>query len=340
MPRLKLAVDAFNLGADQRGMGRFARTVLSGLAECADIDVTLVVRTRGDIAGAREESRGAVLALADARRQRFDAVWYPWNALRFELSGTKIVTIHDAFAFTQAHRNPLARWREQRPIRQAIRRADILTTVSHWSARQIARVFALAPSRFEIVSPVPSAFWHPSAPAASGPYILFVAGPDARKNARMLFAAFQRAFPAGEVTLVIAGTLAGVDAAALSRTTMAYRLERPDDAGLRALYSGALAVAIPSLSEGYGVMAVEAMACGAAVVASDTAALPEACDGAALLVAPTSVDEWAAALKRVAGLPSVRADLQRRSLERAARIDRQRPATAFAALVRRRVSGG
>lgn len=319
-------------------MGRFARTVLGGLAECADFDVTLVVRNGDAIDGAREEPHDALLSLSDARRRTFDATWYPWNAMRFELTGAKIATIHDAFAFTHAHSNPLARWREQRPILQSIRACDILTTVSHWSAREIARVFSIDPARFEIITPVPSAFWQPAAPDAPDPYVLFVAGPDERKNAGLLFAAFERAFPRREVTLVVAGALRAVDEAALANARIAHRRAHPDDRMLRALYCGALAVAIPSLAEGYGIMAVEAMACGAAVVAADAAALPEACAGAAFLVDPASLDAWADALTRVAGEPSLRKDLQRRSLERVAQIDRLRPAKDLAALVRRHAS--
>ena len=319
-------------------MGRFARTVLAGLAAIGDLEVTLVVRNANADAGAREEPQDAVLSLSEARKQNFDAVWYPWNAMRFDLSGAKIATIHDAFAFTHAHGNPFARWREQRPIRRAIRDCDFLTTVSQWSAHEIARVFSTDPARFEIIAPVPAAFWQPSAPAATDPYVLFVAGPDERKNASFLFAAFERAFPDREVTLVVAGSLRALDERALAGARIAHRRVYPDDLALRALYCGALMVAIPSLAEGYGIMAVEAMACGAAVVAADAAALPEACAGAAFLADPTDLGAWADALRRVASEADVRKDLQRRSLERAARIDRLRPAKDLAALVRRPVS--
>lgn len=336
---MKLAVDAFNLAADRRGMGRFARTVLSGLADMPDIDVALVVRNGKDAVGVRDEPCDAVLSLSEARRRTFDATWYPWNAMRFELRrSTTLTTIHDAFAFTHAHTNPVGRWREQSPIRRAIRHSNILTTVSQWSAREIARIFSIEPSRFEILSPVPSVFWQPVAPVASDPYVLFVAGPEERKNAGFLFAAFERAFPAREVALVIAGTLRVADEAALANAQITCRRAYPDDNALRELYCSALAVAVPSLAEGYGVMTIEAMACGTAVIAADAAALPEACDGAALMADPHDLDAWSRALARVASETSLRVDLQRRSLARAARIDRLRPAKGLAALVRRRFS--
>ena len=81
----------------------------------------------------------------------------------------------------------------------------------------------------------------------------------------------------------------------------ARRLGYVPDADLPALYAGAAAFAMPSLYEGFGLPCVEAMAAGTPVVASDRAALPEACGGAALLADPDDADAFAAALISAAG---------------------------------------
>ena len=331
-----LGVDALNLVADRRGMGRFARTVLQGLRHRGDVEVRLIVRDSAHADILRDETGMAALPIRDLRRSAFDAVWYPWNGVRFTARSPNFVTIHDTFAFTRPHRELVARWREQAPIRRAIRTANAFTTISEWSADQICRLFPIARSRVDVINPIPDPFWRPiPLERARSPYVLFVAGPDERKNARLLFAAFERAFPYRDVMLVVAGTLLDRDEDALASARIAHQRVRPDDETLRELYSGALAVAIPSVAEGYGIMTVEAMACGAAVVAADAAALPEACDGAGLLAPPSDVDAWSDALSRVAGDASLRAALQRRSLERAARIDRTRPARAILELARR-----
>ncbi len=333
---MRLGVDALNLVADRRGMGRFARTVLGGLQSSPDVEVTLLVRDPAHAEVLRAEFPFEVRTLLELRAARLHCTWYPWNGVRFDARSSKIVTVHDAFAFTHPHPNLVARWREQLPIRRALCAANVLTTVSRWSAREIARVVSVDEARFTIVNPVPDAFWRPVLPERAGkPYILVVGGPDRRKNLPLFFRAFERAFPDGGVMLVVAGTLHAEDETALRATRVAYERVRPNDEKLRELYGGALAVAVPSLYEGYGLMCVEAMACGAAVVAADSAALPEACDGAALLVAPIDMQAWSASLRRIAEDDALRTALRRQSLARSERIDRAAPARVIAALARR-----
>ena len=86
---------------------------------------------------------------------------------------------------------------------------------------------------------------------------------------------------------------------------------------LPALYSGALAFAFPSLYEGFGMPALEAMACGTPVVASNVSSLPEVVGDAGLLVDPTDEDALAGALERIAGDPALRARLRELGLARA-----------------------
>jgi glycosyltransferase involved in cell wall biosynthesis len=168
---------------------------------------------------------------------------------------------------------------------------------------------------------------------------LVVSGSEARKNIPTLIRAFARAFPARDVELRIAGSMSASDEWILQRAQIRYVRLRPNDDELRTLYSEALAVAVPSLAEGYGLMAVEAMACGAPVIASNAAALGEACDGAAMLVPPLDVEGWASSLERVARDAALRERLREQSLARTARIDRSEPARATRSLLRLTLSG-
>ena len=77
-----------------------------------------------------------------------------------------------------------------------------------------------------------------------------------------------------------------------------------DDALLPGLYAGAAAFVLPSLYEGFGLTALEALAAGVPVVAADRGALPEVCGDAALLVDPLDAEAVAAALERVLDDPA------------------------------------
>jgi glycosyltransferase involved in cell wall biosynthesis len=92
------------------------------------------------------------------------------------------------------------------------------------------------------------------------------------------------------------------------------------DAHLPALYSLATLVAYPSLYEGFGLPVLEALACGAPVVTSNTSSLPEVAGAAALMVDPRDTDALAAALARLLDDTSLRADLTRKGLKQAAKF--------------------
>jgi len=332
---VRIGVDAFNLAADRRGMGRVARTTLSALALMPDVHPVLIAR---DGAAARTLSSEFPFETAVARRAgraRLDAVWYPWNGMRFRPHAPSVVTIYDAFAFTHPARGLIARLREQSPIRRAVRGAGRILTLSHWSAGELQRVLRVSPDRIEISPPGLDPFWHSVEPPQRDPYVLFIGGRDERKNAAVLLDAHDAAFAEGGPVLVVAGALNDRDERRLQRMRAPHERVIPDDDRLRELYSGALAVAVPSIAEGYGLPAIEAMACGAPVIASDAAALPEACAGAALLVAPQEVQAWSAALSKCAGDAELRAAMRARGFERTSALKADTLATALLACVRR-----
>jgi glycosyltransferase involved in cell wall biosynthesis len=89
------------------------------------------------------------------------------------------------------------------------------------------------------------------------------------------------------------------------------------DEDLVALYSSAFAVTMPSYSEGFGLPAVEAMACGAPVLASDRGSLPEVIGDAGLYFDPFDVESISKAIIEMAGNDSLRLQLSSNALARA-----------------------
>jgi glycosyltransferase involved in cell wall biosynthesis len=324
-----LAVDAFNLATDRRGMGRYVRGALSGLQALGEADVRFVVRDRREAQDLAVEFDCPVIEPRDLRGTRADAVWFPWNGMRFDPHAPSIVTIHDPFAFTYPDKNLVARIREQTPIRRALRKAGAIATNSRWTAAELQRLFQTPAQRITVVPHAIEPFWHSVAPENRAPYVLLVAAPEERKNMRLLCGAFDAAFAGEEVELIVVGELRPADERAFRAMRAKRRHVAAGDTELRELYSGALAVAVPSLAEGYGITAIEAMACGAPVVAANAGALPETCAGAALLAAPDDRDAWRDALRRIRNDGALRARLKAAGSERVAQQDPLAPARAM-----------
>lgn len=157
-----------------------------------------------------------------------------------------------------------------------------------------------------------------------GSYVLHVGRVTARKNLGRLVEAFAQlrdALP--DLKLVLAGRDVGGHGDVMKqikRFDLAERVILPGyvaDDDLAALFSGAAVYAFPSLYEGFGFPALEAMACGTPVVCANTSSLPELVGDAALSVAPTDVVALAEAIQRVITDEGLRNVLIARGLERA-----------------------
>jgi glycosyltransferase involved in cell wall biosynthesis len=169
----------------------------------------------------------------------------------------------------------------------------------------------------------PTGTRHPTA----APYILYVGTIEPRKNLPRLVRAFARLKSEGlPHKLVIVGQdgwgveslRAGIKRLGLESEVIFTGYVAADD--LPPLYSGAVAMAFPSVYEGFGLPVIEAMACGAPVVTSQSSALAEVAGDAALLINPLSVDSIAKALSRVLTEPGLGESLSHRGLARSAQF--------------------
>jgi glycosyltransferase involved in cell wall biosynthesis len=224
----------------------------------------------------------------------------------------------------------------QRTLRgRAAARARRVITISEASARDLVEVLGVSRERIAVTPLAADDRFRPIEDAAEvdavrarhgleGRYVLYVGNVEPRKNLVRVVDAFERA-ELRDATLAIAGRLAWLSDE-IERRVASYRgpgrvrlLGYVADEDLPALYSGAEAFVYASLWEGFGLPVVEAMACGAAVVASRVAAIEEVAGEAARLVDPLSVDDIAAALASVLGDAAERERLRAAGLARAAR---------------------
>ncbi len=170
---------------------------------------------------------------------------------------------------------------------------------------------------------------------ADVPYVLYVGGLEWRKNAEGMLAAIARAGAELELDLAFVGLL---DEGELCRLrALAQSLGVParlrplgyvSDADLAALYRRSVAHLLISRAEGFGLTLVEAMACGAPVVATAGSSLAEVAGEAAILVDPDDVSAIAAALVSLTRDLDLRESLRKKGVARAARFSREACAAA------------
>ncbi|MEN9938049.1 MAG: hypothetical protein RLZZ387_4628 [Chloroflexota bacterium] len=242
-------------------------------------------------------------------------------------------------------------------VARAARRVAQVIAISDHSWGEIVAVLGLSPERVTTVPLAAGPQYRPldRAPAAAvvaeryglaQPFVYYVGGLDARKNVATLVRAFARMQRAGgpPATLAIAGRALGgdarlfpdLDAVVAEERAEAFvrRVEVPREDG-PLLYAAATLFAYPSRYEGFGLPPLEAMACGAPVLAAESSSLPEVVGDAGLLAPADDVPAWAAALWRLLADSELREDLRRRGLERAAAFSYERAARETLAVYER-----
>ena len=240
------------------------------------------------------------------------------------------VLIHDAAVFDcpEAYAPLFRRWYRFLFL-QLARRGVQLLTVTAFTRALLARALAVDERRIAVV---PGGCDHFAGVAAdeqvlarlglrSGDFLLAVASDNPTKNLAALVAAFGRRPPGAAGQLVIAGgrnDRVFASGSGSEDTPGVVRAGQVSDAELKALYGHATALLFPSTYEGFGLPALEAMACGCPVGAADAAAIPATCGDAALYFDPASEDAIVASIERLVADASLRERLRQRGRARAA----------------------
>jgi glycosyltransferase involved in cell wall biosynthesis len=219
----------------------------------------------------------------------------------------------------------LRRWygfvRMQARVARRVAGPGSLITVSESSKRDICRDFNVAPDQVHIVPlGVDTRVFRPREAARVPGRIIAVASADsAIKGVATLLRAVGKLATDRDVHLVVVGKPAPATerlAAQLSLTDRITFTHGLDDQAFSALLASAETAVVPSLYEGFSLPAVEHMASGTPLVASNTGALPEVTGDAAVLFTPGEDEELAAVLRRLHDSPAERAALADRALDR------------------------
>lgn len=330
---MKVAFDVTAIPAEPAGAGRYVVEVVRALAERDDVDVVHVARKDdaarwpGEVLAVAPSSRPARLLweqLGAPRVARDADVWHgPHYTMPLLAGRPRVVTIHDLTFFDHPELHEPAKVRYfTRMIRAAVRHADVLTCVSDFTRRRLDEL--LSPRQPVVVAPlgVDHERFRVDGTVADlpQPYVAFVGTVEPRKEVATLAAAVV-ALGRPDLSLVVAGRPGWGHAEAAAAEAAAplgdryVRLGYVADDDVPAILRGAAAVAYPARQEGFGIPALEALACGAPLVTTTGTPMAEVVGDAALLVPPGDVDALAGALERLLDDPGA---LRRRGPEVAA----------------------
>ena len=325
---LRIAYDARLAIGEYRGMGRFLRQLIAGrerdfIGLCADGEQD---RSLALIAsGSRPYPLWEQISLPSVlRKQKVDVFLAPYNTAPLHLPANLklVLVVHDLIFMEKL---PLSRSLYQNSGRlyrklvvpTAVRHADRLVTVSHFTARELVSQFGIRQERIRVIHNSISEVWfnEQSIVVPAERYVLMVAGEAPSKNLARAIRAFAQCRDL-EKDLGLRLKVVGVKSAfhhvfqnVAQECGAAGQIDflgYIPDSELRSLYRNAALFVMPSLSEGFGIPVLEAMASGVPVAASGRTSLPEIGGDAALYFDPELIEQMANIMHEILSTPSLR----------------------------------
>jgi glycosyltransferase involved in cell wall biosynthesis len=320
---VRIAFDVSPLSHPATGIGNYLRGSLLGLAEASSGRHEIVAFAPSSIRGPERIERalaGINVELRTVRLPWSHAVRTIWSALGrpaverlvgpidvlhysnwmhpAQRAGVRATTIHDLVPLHFPDWvTPRTRAMHQRTYRDAARSCDVIFVNSAFTGRDVSESLEVPSERIRVARPgVREVFRRDGSAADLGsPYVLTVAAPGPRKNLRGLIEAHRLLHD--DLILVVTGEGWSPSRSGEQDVDSVRNLGYVSDDELARLYRGAAVVVYPSRFEGFGMPIVEAMACGAPVVASAHPSLDEASGEAALRADPDDPADIARAIE-------------------------------------------
>jgi glycosyltransferase involved in cell wall biosynthesis len=331
---LHVAYDARLSLGQYRGMGHYLRQMIAGrerefLGFCAtgeeDASLNLVA------SGFRSYPLWEQVSLPRlVRKHKVKAFLAPYNtAPLFLPKGVRLVQVVYDLIFmdpsppSRSLYQNVGRLYRRLVVPRAIRRADVVVTCSHYTARQLVSRFALDASRIRVIQLSIGEEWFSAeaARAVTPHYVLAVAGEAPSKNLSRAIAAFARYRTLSQdsnLRLKVAGVKEKfhatfqAEASQLGIANFVDFLRYIPDTEMRRLFQNAKLFIMPSISEGFGIPVLEAMASGLPVAASSSTCLQEVGGEAARYFDPFSIEDMAATMQEILANPALQNKMSER----------------------------
>ncbi|MBX3054943.1 MAG: glycosyltransferase family 4 protein [Anaerolineae bacterium] len=372
---LRVGINAHLLSGEagyrRAGIHQYVAQVLRHLP--ADDGLEYVVFTRHEADFLQREGVTAVSTTWPTEKRAARIIWeqtaWPWQAWRRGLHllhstafvaplfspCPAVITVYDLSFLHFPDRFPAGqRWYLTSQTRRSCRRARRVITISESGRQDVHRFFGVPLSRIDVVVPGVDEVYRPypaevvnqfRAEKGYGRYLLHVGTLQPRKNIPTLLEAFAR-LNEPDLNLVLIGGKGWLYDEIFARVQALGLTERvhftgyvPDEE-LPLWYNAAELLVLPSVYEGFGLPALEAMACGTPVVAANSSSLPEAVGNAGLLFAPTDVAELAERLTAVCHNPQLSAKMRALGLAHAAQFSWERAGRETAAVYQAAMAAG
>ena len=334
---MRVAIEAASLSLTSGGLARYTSQLSMALARCFPEDEFFLI---SDQAFRMPSPAPANLKLGGGPRNAMERRWWlyglaremgrlgaelvhgPDFAVPYLLRRPSVLTLHDLSPWMdQRWHHAARRVRRRTPVLFELGLATMVITPGEKVRRAAIERFGLQPERVVAVPEAAAHWFRPVETSPAAPYFLFVGTLEPRKNLEALLEAWREVRRHHAVDLVLAGRRRA-DAPEIHPEPGLRVTGEVEDSELPALYSGALGFVYPSLYEGFGLPVLEAMQCGAPVIASR--AVEEAAGDAAIYA--DTPREMAKAMADLASLPEFAAAARQLSLARAREFSWERTA--------------
>lgn len=366
---MRIAIDARLVSYAVGGISQYTVRLINALAG---------LRTGHDILVLESQKMGNDFPWPDEVRRvkmitpphnRFEQITLPMELLRipadllhspdfippFRYRSRSVITIHDLAFLRFPHLLTTESASYYGQINKAVKRADQIIAVSHSTSQDILDLLDVDPQKVTVVYSAAAPECRPLTDTEKQErrkrlglpdrFVLFVGTLEPRKNLPTLLEAFLRVWQEHRVPLVVVGGKGWLyERVFMTLERLRFTEEQVHLVGtvpsrqLADYYGCATCLVMPSLYEGFGLPALEAMACGTPVVVSNVSSLPEIVGDSGLQVSPEDVEGLAEALIRLLADHELRRKLGEMALRRAASFSWDRTARETLAVYQRAVS--